>query len=173
MATTASPGPGRRGFLSWRIFIPVSHPDAPGKKRGQWMRTSWTTRAVGRGVEPRYLSAPPDCESVPLKSSLLGLESVGHAAVVVEGPFDAFRVGPGAVCTFGLSYTRAQVLLLSRIPVRVICFDNDPAAQARAHKLSDELAPFPGETHVAVLSGPDPDSSPEAEVDELRRQFLA
>lgn len=163
--------------LRWRLFLPVVVPGAAGEHRVKRHRddplaSTWTTRAVGPDVEPRYVSAPPDRESVPLKHTLYGLHLVKSAAVVVEGPTDAWRVGPGAVATYGLSVTPAQCVLLSRIPVRVICFDNDPEAQRRARRLADALSPFPGETHVAVLSGKDPADSPADEIEELRRKYL-
>jgi DNA primase len=102
----------------------------------------------------------------------LGLHFVRHAVVVVEGYFDAVRIGPGAVPTMGVSFTKAQINLLSKIPVRVVLYDNESVAQRRASELADLLAPYPGETHVATLSGPDPDTSPPEEIQELRHRFL-
>lgn len=146
----------------WRLFMPIC-------RHGE--KESWTTRAVGN-VEPRYLSAPPNMERRSLKSLLFGFDAVKHCVIVTEGPFDALRIGPGAVATFGLSVTSAQLAMMSRIPVRVVCFDNEPTAQRRARHLADLLTPYPGSTHVATLSGPDPDTSPEDELDELRKRFL-
>jgi hypothetical protein len=155
-------GIGVGGNYQWRLFLPVSD----GKKP-----VSWTTRAVGN-VELRYISAPPTDETVPLKSTLYGRHLARNAVVVVEGPTDAWRIGPGAVATYGLSHTPAQVALIATYPVRAICFDTEPTAQRRARKLADDLATFPGVTYVVTLGGPDPDTSPRAELDELRRTFL-
>lgn len=158
-------GIGAEKTYSFRVFIPVTVPG----RRGP---VSWTTRAIGSRVQPRYLAAPPDAESVPLKHTLGGLHLCRHAVVAAEGFFDAARIGPGAACTWGVGYTRQQVNLLSGYPVRVVCFDNDPEAQRRAGKLAEELSVFPGTTEVVRLSGPDPDTSPIDEIKELRRRYL-
>lgn len=148
--------------LGWRIFIPVH-------LRGE--AVSWTTRAIGEKAK-RYVNASPSEEAVPLKRLLFGADYVRHCAVVVEGPFDVFRIGPGAVATLGLQYTGAQAAKLAKVPVRVVAFDNEPTAQVRARQLCAALSSFPGETHHAVLSGKDPCDSPRGEIEELRRRFL-
>ena len=155
-------GPGG-GRLKWRLFFPVV---ALGE------RVSWTTRAIG-SAELRYVAARPEQESRPLKHCLFGEQLCRHAIVVTEGPFDAMRIGPGAVATFGLSHTPVQVARIARYAVRVIAFDNDREAQRRAARLADDLAVFPGQTHVARFSGKDPDTSPPDEIEEIRERFLA
>lgn len=158
---------GAESRLGWRLFIPVNVGGKP---------VSWTTRAIGAGdgVGMRYLAAPPTDESTPIKHTLFGIDHVRHACIVVEGPFDAMRIGPGAVATYGLTVTAAQIRRLSQIPRRVICFDNEPAAQRRAVELSDQLAVFPGETFVCRLSddSPDPGSATAADIEYLRSEFL-
>ncbi len=156
-------GIGPDAVLQWRLFLPVHRDGHP---------VSWTTRAVGSRVQARYISASPEEETVPLKSCLYGEDKCRHAVVVTEGPFDAIRIGPGAVALLGLSYTEHQVVRLSRFPLRAICFDSDPVARSRARKLADQLSVFPGETYVVALSGPDPCDSPPDEVEEVRRRFL-
>lgn len=150
------------GYYKWRLFIPVTF---NGKD------VSWTTRAVGR-IEPRYLSAPPEAESRPLKQCLFGEDKCGHTIVVMEGLFGVMRVGPGGAATFGLTVTPTQVARIARFPRRVIAFDNEPEAQRRASALADSLSIMPGETIICRLSGDDPDTAPLEEIDELRRTFL-
>lgn len=153
---------GNAGKYKWRLFLPVFDRQKP---------VTWTTRAVGN-VELRYLSAPPSDESKPLKETLYGDWRAEQAVVVVEGPTDVWRVGPGAVATYGLSYTAAQMCKLARYPLRAIAFDNEPEAQRVARRLASDLAPFPGSTYVVTLSGADPDTSPPDEIAELRKRFL-
>lgn len=160
--TWAVKGIGRGGRYQWRLFLPVFVEQKP---------VSWTTRAVGN-VELRYVSAPKTDESVHLKDTLFGEDKAGNSVVVVEGPFDAMRIGPGAVATYGLSVTLKQRARLARYARRTICFDNDPEAQRVARRLADELSVFDGATYVAVLSGKDPCESPEEEIHELRERFL-
>lgn len=155
-------GIGLAPKLQWRLFLPVTVRDKP---------VSWITRAIG-DVELRYISADPTDESVHLKQTLYGEGLAKQAVIVVEGPIDAWRIGPGAVATYGLSHTPAQVARIARYSTRVICFDREAAAQRRARRLADDLCIMPGETYVVTLSGPDPDGSPPEEIAELRKQFL-
>lgn len=150
--------------LPYRLFIPIH-------ENGE--EVSWTTRAIHPDNQPRYVSASPERELRHHKHLLYGLDHVRGAAVVVEGPIDAWRIGPGAVATFGTNFTREQVLLLSKIPVRAVCFDREPQAQRQAKKLCQILSAFPGATYnLEIESGKDPGEASVEEVREIRRQFL-
>ncbi len=155
-------GIGMAARHAWRLFIPVVY-------RGK--EVSWITRGL-TDEGKRYVNASPEEEALPMKSTLLGGDFCRHAVVVVEGPFDAFRVGPGAAATMGLVVTPPQVLFLSRFPVRCVCFDSEWKAQDRARKLCQELSVFPGKTTRVELSSPDPGSASGKEIKQLRRLFL-
>ena len=155
---------GSIGRLAWRIWIPI--------RNAAGVDVSWTARAIG-GREPRYISASPEEEAVDHKSLLYGEDLAGHAIVVVEGPLDAWRIGPGAVATLGLQVTPEQVSRIGGHPVRAICFDRERAALRRADKLASLLAQSPGDTYVVELeTGDDPADADDEEVDEIRRKFL-
>lgn len=156
-------GIGLTTNLSWRVFIPIHH-------RNQIV--SWTTRAISEQVQPRYISAPADQEAIPAKELLYGSDLAGHAVVICEGPVDVWRIGPGAVATLGVSYSRAQLSKLTRYPVRAVCFDSEPAAQIRAAQLCEALEAFPGSTYLVQLNAKDPGSANQREIDQLRRTFL-
>lgn len=148
--------------LAWRLFVPVT-------RGGRCV--SWTTRNL-RDAGRRWVGAESDEEAEPAKAGLYGEDYPRHGVVVVEGPSDAWRVGPGAVATFGMAYTRPQVLRLSKYPVRAVCFDREEAAQAQARRLCRELAACGGKTVNVVLEADDPGSARPREIRELRRQFL-
>lgn len=155
-------GIGLTARLAWRLFIPIIH-------RGKMV--SWTTRSlVNKGK--RYINASPSEEIIRAKDLLYGIDYVRHAVIVTEGPFDAMRIGPGAIATMGLMYTRAQVSALSKIPIRCVCFDNEPEAQRRAERLCHDLVVFPGVTTRVQIDAPDPGSASEREVRLLRKEFL-
>lgn len=158
-------GIGVAPALSWRLWIPIHY-------RGQVV--SWTTRTINPDPNNgrRYISARPDQEAISHRKLLYGHDLARHAAIVVEGPTDAWRVGPGAVATLGVAFSRAQVEKLSQFSVRAICFDSEPEAQKRARKLASLLEPFPGETYVVQLSADDPGSASDREIAALRREFL-
>jgi len=149
------------GRLSWRLWIPV-HLDGE--------VVSWTTRAIGDG-DRRYISASPEDEAWPIKSTLYGWDYVRHAVIVCEGPADAWRVGPGAVATHGLAVSSSQLKLLASVPRRIVCFDNSPVAQRTADGLCEQLRcfPVPGETIRVEIDADDPGSASMREVVKLRR----
>lgn len=142
----------------FRLFIPIYK----GKRI-----VSWTARAAC-GQEPRYQTASAMQKSFDEKKLLFGNQFVREAAIIVEGPLSAINVGRGAVATLGVAYTQAQVNLMADIWRRIIVFDNEPKAQARARQLADQLAVFPGETFVVNLDADDPGSASRTEVRQLR-----
>lgn len=148
--------------LAWRLFIPI---------RWRGKAQSWTTRAISDENKPKYLTAKPHEEAISSKELLYGHDLANHACIVVEGPGDAWRIGPGAVATLGVAYSKAQVLKLSRFSLRIIAFDNDPKAQQRANILAGQLSVFDGETVIARLDSADPGSASQREVNELRRML--
>lgn len=156
-------GIGLAAKLGWRLFIPIV----------QFGETvSWTTRSIGSG-SARYLSASPEQELISMKRVLYGEDYARHSIVVCEGPIDVWAIGPGAVGTLGVSYTRDQVTRIGQYLVRVICFDSEPAAQRRARRLATELTVFAGETHVVELeTGGDAAEASRSEIADLRARWL-
>jgi len=153
---------GMSGRLQWRIWIPIT-------LDGELV--SWTTRSIGRHTFQRYVSARPDEEVVPHKSVLYGADLARHAVIVCEGPTDAWRIGPGGCCLFGLNWTAEQVTEIGSFPVRAICFDR--GEMSRARRLASELEGWSGETHVVELeSGDDPATADPEELAELRELYL-
>jgi len=128
---------------------------------------SWTTRSIGTQAG-RWIHANPEEEVLSIKTLLYGWDYVRASVVVVEGPSDVWRVGPGAVGLFGMVPTASQAYLLSSVSHRVICFDREPAAQRAARRLAEQLQAFPGETLVMELASADPGEATDEEVAELR-----
>jgi hypothetical protein len=154
-------GIGLAPRLAWRIFVPVA-------TKGKIV--SWTTRSLVDEGE-RYINARPEQEVIPLKQCLYGFDFVRHSIAVVEGPTDVWNIGPGAVGTFGVGYSKSQLLKISKIPVRLICFDSEPEAQKRAKRLCDDLSVFPGRTTLIELDAADPGSASKKEVELLRKML--
>ncbi len=154
-------GLGHKGRnLAWRIYIPIIENET---------RVSWTTRAIGEKVEQRYVSASFEQEAVNHKEVVYGLDFCLHSIVVVEGPTDAWKLGPGAGALFGTAFSAAQVRKLSRIPRRVVCFDNSGPAQRRASELCNQLSSFPGRTINIQIDAKDPGSARKREVALIRK----
>jgi len=157
-------GIGIANRLSWRIFIPIFY---------HRKMVSWTTRSISNSSKvTRYISASTKEESIPHKSLLYGEDFAQQYIIITEGPFDVWRIGPGAVATLGTGYSAEQIIRMTRYPKRVICFDTEKEAQKRAKKLWDDLSVFPGETYNIQLDAKDPASAKAKEIKQLRIHFL-
>lgn len=153
-------GIGRTSHLGWRIFIPIYF---------QGEIVSWTTRAIGANATLRYRTADAADEKINHHDLLYGEDYTWNTIIVVEGPLDVWKIGPGAVCTCGTAISKAQVLRMAKYPKRYICFDSEPNAQRKAQKLSDDLSVFDGQTFNVVLeSGKDPGEAKLSELKELQ-----
>ena len=99
---------------------------------------------------PKYLS----CKGMKKSQLLYGLpEAVGSqgAIVVVEGPTDVWRLGPGAVALFGKDMSLPQQELLDRfLPGRPVVVFLDRDAQDKAVELQRTLL---NRGRVTVLAG--------------------
>ena len=99
----------------------------------------------------RDVTGAPDVERYkvcPVNKSLMHYKDIvyggnlatGRRVVVVEGVVDAWKLGPGAVATFGTGCKPSQIMCLSRWPEVVFFFDPEPEAQAKARAYAKELA---------------------------------
>lgn len=154
----------RSHSYAWRIYIPIFH-------RGE--QVSWTTRTISSRRNVKYKAAEKGWEKMNHHDLLYGEDYAGQSVIVCEGPIDVWKIGPGAVATFGTSFSKQQVAKIAAYPVRAVCFDSEPEAQRRAKTLCDELAAFPGKTYkVRLDSGKDPGDADQEEILKIRSAFL-
>jgi hypothetical protein len=147
--------------LQWRIYIPITLDN---------QKVSWTTRAITDKEDvQRYVSASAEEEAVNHRDVVYGLDYCLHSTVICEGPFDAWAIGPGGVCLFGIDFSMAQIRRLARVPYRFVCFDSAPDAQRKALELCRQLSVFPGETHNILLDAKDPAKASAKELETLRK----
>lgn len=118
-----------------RILVPINWNGKP---------VSFQTR-IPRDVSKdfvKYLACLQNREIIEHKEILFGNQSKWtDTAIVVEGIFDAFRIGEKyGVATFGTSYKPTQVRVLARNFKRVaIVYDSELIAQNKAKELVSEL----------------------------------
>lgn len=96
------------------------------------------------------MTCPQEEEVIHAKHLLHGFDLVrGNTVIVMEGPFDSFRYGPGSVNTQGIKFTEHQVELLGAFQNIFILFDSiindngrelEKQAQEQAEFLADSLA---------------------------------
>lgn len=162
------PGEKANGIdVSFRIIIPVM--DEYGTPIA-WQARDTTGKSSLRYVFPRSSECLDDS-----KNHLYGahLCRKRNRIVVVEGVFDAWKVGPGCVCTFGTSVTSEQIAKMSQWEEVVLAFDNEPTAQQHAREIAMKLAPTTQVYMIAPNLGYNEDGSArdlgDASIEEIQR----
>jgi len=143
-----------------RIIVPIVH---------SYRLVTFTSIHVAKDSKLRYKHLPAEKSIIPIKHYLYGLEHTNkHSCVVVEGLFDMFRIGDGAVCVFGTKITPEQTRLLSKFNKVVIAFDGDDAGRVSGEKLANNLAPFCDVKLLSLPEGLDPDKLSSEDIEEVR-----
>lgn len=135
---------------------------------------TFTTRSYSKQVEPKYLHYPKQSSILFAKETLYNLDNAtGDTAVVVEGPTDAWRIGDGAVATFGVIFTEKQVKIIRERFKRVfIMYDSDRQAQAQAQRLACLLASFNLSVNNVALSWGDPGGLSHTDAKHIRKEIF-
>jgi len=138
---------------------------------------SYQARDVTGRQEPTYRACPPRYEVVSHKAVLYGIDLArGSSIVVVEGVTDAWRLGAGAVATFGVKWTTAQAMQIVNHPTwnRVfILYDADKPGQIGGLALFHFLRGFLDNVELLELTEwADPGSIPDTEARYLMRKEL-
>jgi hypothetical protein len=89
----------------------------------------------------KYITCPKARELVHHKHILYGKQQAWTTTgICVEGITDVWRFGPRAFATFGIEYTKRQVLVMATNFKRIwVAFDDDPQAIKQADKLVGSL----------------------------------
>lgn len=128
-----------------------------------------------KGIEPRYKVCRREKELIDHRELLYDPDNAhGNTVMVVEGVTDVWRLGDGAVATFGtsLSKTSPQIMLLQRFRKVFVIFDTEPKAQAKAKWLRDQLSVLGiWAINVRLKTGDPGDMTPEQAL-ELRKELL-
>lgn len=151
-------------YYKFRIYIPVYF---------NHQIVTFTSRAYAQ-LTPKYLHCPKQKSVLFCKEVLYNIDNAKNGtAVAVEGPTDAWRIGDGAVATFGVIFTEAQVKLLRERFKRVfVMFDAEDQAQKQAQKLADTLACYNLSVSVIKLPSGDPGGLNLTTVKEIRREIF-
>jgi len=156
-------GPAAEYGWEWRIIFPIFHKNELVSYQGRDVTNN-------EGVI-RYRGARIEDSKIHYKKLLYGIEKCrNNTVVVVEGIFDMFNFGPGAVTAFGTSLTLSQVRLLAELERVVFLFDpDDPLAWKKAKKYVLELRTLGVKAERIRYDGGDPGSLSRDEVRYLRK----
>lgn len=139
------------GMYSFRIFIPIYFNNN---------LISYTCRDWTGLSSMRYFSCDKVDEVICHKDILYGIDKcTERIGVIVEGPTDVWRLGPGSCATFGTGYTLSQLLLIrERFDKVFIVYDPEAEAQKQALKMGSELSGMGVEVENIVIAKKDPGS---------------
>ena len=151
------------GQYRWSLFIPVIF-------RGETV--TWITRSINPNAERRYQNAPLRQSSVSIRDVLYGSDLIKDTVIIVEGPLDVWKIGPGAVALCGKGMSHARLEFLSKVPNRYVCLDSDPESQNTARKICDDLSVFYGTTTNIVLKAKDPGEADHEELQQLKELLV-
>ena len=155
---------GPVGNYKHRIIIPIFY-------KGRIV--SYQGRDITGKAELKYKACAEPEEIIHHKHIVYNYDSVKEKVIVVEGILDAWRIGQGAVATFGVGYTTRQAQLLAMFDKVFILFDLDEDAQTRADQLSYTLAAMGTKAYIIcdlLRDGEDPAMLGADEVKVLRKE---
>lgn len=157
-------GPGG-GMYAYRILIPIYLTSGH--------MVSWIARDITDRATAKYLPCEAEHEALPHKECLYGISrATGDSAVVVEGATDVWRLGPGAVATFGIKWTNAQAAKLLKFKRVFIVYDPEPTAQEQARKLAQTVGSLGVETEVVTTDSlKDPGSWEQSDADDFMKEL--
>jgi len=154
------------GDYRCRIIAPIHH-------RGKLV--SYQGRDYSDQARLRYKACRMEDEVRHHKHCLYGLDQAkGSKVIVVEGITDVWRLGPGAVATFGIIFTQEQVSLLKQFDGVFVLFDREPQAQKQAERMAHYMAALGKEVEVVQLEDcADPADLPAKEAKALVKELLS
>lgn len=160
-------GTGPVGSYNNRIIIPIYH---------EGILASYQGRDITGKSGMKYKACPQEKESRDHKNCLYGLDKVrGKSVVVVEGVTDVWRLGAGAVATFGVKFKQAQVRLLLTFERVFILYDSefqDPQAGEQAKKLANSLTDGNRIVEIIELAEGDPGEMDQDDADNLMKELI-
>ena len=128
---------------------------------------TFTSRAITDTAKMAYKHLPNSKSIIPIKETLYNIDNAKSRAVLVEGIMDVWRIGDGAVCSFGTQLTNEQkALLATTFDTLFILFDAD--ATAKAVRLGNYFEQIMDHVEVIPIDEGDPADHSYEEVRSLK-----
>ena len=159
-------GTGPSGPYKFRIIVPIHLNNKV---------VSYQGRDITDASPFKYKACPMEQEVVSHRNVLYGIDNVrSHTVLVTEGVTDVWRLGPGAVATFGVEWSIAQASRLKDFPRVCILYDAERQAQKRAEALGGVIAGFGSDVLIlqTPFDKPDPGSLTDVEAREFMRAHV-
>jgi len=158
-------GTGRFGDYKFRVIAPIEF---------NHQLISYQGRDITGKQSLPYKACEEENEVIHHKHILYGYDRVpGDHCLVVEGITGVWRLGFGAVATFGAKVGLSQIRLLTKFKRIFLMFDPDPAGQEAVEKVSSALGRMGREVEIFdVPDGFDSGDVPQDEADRLMKEVL-
>lgn len=154
-------GTNHLGDYKKRIIIPIFYDGELASYQGRDI--------TGKQLEKYKACRIPE-EYVHHKDLLYGIDNVPHDKIIVcEGVMDVWRLGYGAVCTFGVRYTKKQLLSMMQFNEVAIMYDMDAPGITAAQNLSNELNLIGKKSFIIEYTGHDPDTASTGDLEEIKK----
>ena len=150
---------------NWRILAPI--------RNSSGRVVAYTGRALGNEVKPRWKTTENEAMAQDPRKLIYGIEKahINRGVLIVEGPSDVWRMGPGSVGLLGIDWKVEQAAQLRQFKKRFIMFDPAKSAQKRASELAHWLAAFPGQTEIITGLSTDPGDLSQKEAYEIMNEL--
>lgn len=153
-------GTGPTGSYKYRIIAPII---LDGKT------VSYQGRDYTDLQRLKYKTCPLTEEIIHHKNIVYNADNIKDKIIVCEGIFDVWKIGDGAVATFGINFTPKQVEFIASLePSKIyVMYDSEPQAQKQAKKLCSALSGLFDVYNIILKSG-DPADLTEEQVNKLK-----
>lgn len=129
---------------------------------------SFTGRAIIEAAV-RYKNNPKEKSILAVKETLYNFDTVEESIVLVEGPFDAWRIGDSCCASFGTKVTSDQISMMRKCKNVFIMFDRE--AKEEAEQLSYNLSGIVDHVEIITIDEKDPAEMKESDVKHLRKEL--
>jgi len=154
---------GKNKPWSWRCIAPIFDIDSN--------IVGYTGRSIN-GSKPKWLTSSNKDLTINPKQLLYGIQLVTtQNIIIVEGPGDVWRLGPGSVAVLGIDWNIEQTTQLKKYKNRYILFDPEENASKQAKKLANYFAVFKGNTYILDGYNTDPGDFSQKIANELTTQL--
>jgi DNA primase len=160
-------GTSWQGSYKWRILAPIY-------LNGHLV--SYQGRDITDRSDLKYKACKMDEEVIHHKDIVYAGDLVkGRSVVICEGITDVWRLGPGAVCTFGTGFSAAQVRhIASKWDEAFLLFDAEEEAQSQADRLAHLLSSLRHDMQIECieLNEGDPGEMKQEDADSLMKDLI-
>lgn len=133
---------------------------------------TYTTRDITDKAQQRYRAAEVEHSIIPIDHLLYNIHTVKDTAIIVEGSFDVFRIGPGTVGMGSLVWNSQRVIQLRHVKRAFIFPDFEYHAKQEWEILAHSIATIVPDVHFCDIDEGDPGALTDDDVRNFRLEIF-